>query len=74
MVQGCSLSPICSEVKKVEEAGLRVYTCSFVMEKALEECCLQMIFVGISNSKVKLQKLIAVVCRWRLKSECSNGV
>ena len=47
------------------------------MIRALQACCLQLIFVGVSDSRKKLQKLIVVghsySNRWRLMANVSKN-
>ena len=80
VAQGCSLSPILFSVfindllREVEEAGLGVQLCN---GKSIGGMLFADDFVGFSDSKEKLQKLIDVVhsyCnKWRLKANVSKS-
>ena len=67
-------------LKEVEQAELGIQLSS---GKTFGECCLLMIlYIGVSDSKESLQKLIDVVysycSKWRLQAnvikECSDGI
>ena len=80
VAQGCSLSPILFSVfindllKEVEEAGVGVQLCN---DKSMTGMLFADDFVGVSDSRENLQKLIDVVynyCnRWRLKANVSKS-
>ena len=80
VAQGCSLSPILFSVfindllKEVEEAGLGMQLCN---NKSITGILFADDFVGVSDSRENLQKLIDAVhsyCkRWRLKANVSKS-
>ena len=80
VAQGCSLSPIFFSVfindllKEVEEAGVGVQLCN---DRSMTGMLFADDFVGVSDSRENLQKLIDVVhnyCnRWRLKANVSKS-
>ena len=77
VAQGCSLSPMLFSafindlLKEVEEAGIGVQLCNDRSMTGADD------FVGVSDSRENLQKLIEVVhnyCnRWRLKANVSKS-
>ena len=80
VAQGCSLSPILFSVfindllKEVEEAGVGVQLCN---DRSRTGMLFADDFVGVSDSRENIQKLIDVVhnyCnRWRLKANVSKS-